>query len=216
MAKLTDLGFSEGIIFETIVSSYCKDGSPNAAPMGACKENESILTLDIFNSSLTNHNILKNKSAVINLTSRIDLFYNTAFKEVNPQGKLPEEWFEKAITVNAPKLCLADAAIEVSVESIEQAGKEKTRFHCKVVNIEAAKIYPQVYCRAMSATLEAIVYATRVKAFANKEDQKKQVTKLLNLIENCHDVVIRTAPISPYSRVMTDLNRMIDSWRVMT
>ena len=34
MAKLTDLGFSKGMIFETIVSTYNPDGTPNAAPMG--------------------------------------------------------------------------------------------------------------------------------------------------------------------------------------
>jgi hypothetical protein len=214
MAKLTDLGFSKGIIFETIVSSFSDDGTPNAAPMGITMENNGNLTLEVFNTSLTSHNVQENKCAVINLTNQIELFYKTAFKEANPQGKLPAEWFEKASVVNAPKLCSTDGAIEVSVKSAAPLGKEKIRFQFKVMKIDAQETYPKVYSRAMSATLEAIIHATRVKAFAKEERRKKQVKKLLNLIANCNDIVNCTAPTSTFSNIMADLNRLIVSWGV--
>ena len=101
---------------ETIVSTYNPDGTPNAAPMGITMQDQQTLSLNIFNSSSTCRNLKANKCAVINLTSNIEVFYKTTFKEANPDGKLPQEWFEKSEVVNAPKLRLADATVEVSVD----------------------------------------------------------------------------------------------------
>jgi hypothetical protein len=213
MVKLTDLGFSKGIISETIVSTYNMDGNPNAAPMGAIMEDEQHIFINLFNSSLTRRNLQANRCAVLNLTSNVEVFYKTAFKEANPNGKLPEEWFEQAETVNAPKLRMADAAIDVSVINMAPIGTEKTKALCNVKQISTAKSYPQAYCRAMSATVEAIIHATRVKALINYEKEQKRVIKLLELIENCNDVVNRVASHSQYSAIMTDLTKRIDSWR---
>ena len=213
MAKLTDLGFSKGIIAETIVSTFNMDGKPNAAPMGAIMEDEQSIIINLFNSSSTYRNLQANRCAVINLTSNIDVFYKTAFKEANPNGKLPEEWFEKAETVNAPKLRLADATIYISVIDMKPISAEKTKILCKVKQVNATKKHPQVYCRAMSATVEAIIHATRVKAFINDKKEQKHVNKLLEMIENCNNVVNRVASNSPYSAIMADLTKRIDSWR---
>lgn len=213
MAKLTDLGFLKSMIFEAIVSTYNQDGSPNAAPMGAIMQNQHTISLNIFNSSETNRNLKTNKCAVINFTNNIEVFYKTTFKEANPTGKLPQEWFEKAKTVNAPKLQLSDATIDVSVASMEPMGTEKTNFSCSIVKINVDKMYPQIYCRAMAITLEAIIHATRVKAFVNDEKQQKNVNALLQLIGNNNNVVNRVAPNSMYATIMADLTKRIDSWR---
>ena len=53
MVKLSDLGFLKGIIAETIVSTYNDDKTPNAAPMGILMEDEHHLTIDLFNSTIT-------------------------------------------------------------------------------------------------------------------------------------------------------------------
>jgi hypothetical protein len=213
MAKLTDLGLVKGVIFETIVSTYNRVGTPNAAPMGAIMQDPQTISLSLFNSSSTSRNLNANRCAVINITSDIEVFYKTTFKEANPNGKLSDEWFEKAEAVNAPKLRLADATVDVSVIHMAPIGAEKTKFSFNVERINAAKMCPQVYCRAMSLTLEAIIYATRVKAFINDEKQQKNVSKLLEMIENSNDVVNRVAPNSTYSAVMADLMKRIDSWR---
>lgn len=181
--------------------------------MGATMQNQEILTIDIYDSSQTSRNLKTNKSAVINLTIAVELFYKTAFKETNPKGRLPLDLFKRTETVNAPKLHLADATIDVSVVNMDPIGEGKTRFICKVEGINATMTYPQVYCRAMPATLEAIVHATRIKAYANDEKKKEQVSHLLRTINNCNDLVNRTAPNSTCSAVMADLMKRIDSWR---
>ena len=210
---ITDLGFSKGIIFETIVSTFDKTGNPNAAPMGVIMENEQTLSLNIFNSSLTSQNLKTSGCAVINLTSDIAIFYRSTFKEANPDGKLPLEWFEKAESVNAPKLRWADATLDVSVTHIQLVGKDKAKMQCRVEKVTAAKQYPKPNCRALALTLEAIIHATRVKAFSNDPSKQEEVHKLLGLIENCSKVVNRAAPKSTYSAVMADLTHRINNWR---
>ena len=213
MANLKDLGFSENIIVETIVSTYSKNGQPNAAPMGAMMQDEQTIILRLFNSSLTFKNLQSNKCGVINVTSNIDLFYKTTFKETNPNGTLPLDWFEKAQTVNAPRLHATDTFVEVSVADMKPLTADKTQATCQVKRVQATNAPPKAYCRAFPATLEAIVHATRVKAFAANKNKRKELDKLLTLISDCNNVVNKTAPNSRYSQIMTDLNSQINSWR---
>lgn len=216
MAKLTDFGFLKNIIAECIVSTYSVEGEPNAAPMGITLLDEQHLAVDLFNSSQTYRNIKANRCAIVNLTGNIEVFYRSTFKETNPQGKLPEGWFEKAQFVNAPKLSFAEASIEVSVEHLEllpTRGTMKTRALLKVESIEATQKYPQAFNRAMSLTLEAIIHATRVKALLNYEKEQKRVAKLLEVINDCRQVVNRVASNSSYSMVMDDLTQRLEGWR---
>ncbi len=213
MVDLTELGFQRGVIVETIISTYNEDGTPNAAPMGAIMQDQSHIVIRFFNSSSTLQNIKSKRSAVANLTNNVEFFYKTAFKEANPNSKLPEEWFEKAKSVDAPKLSNVDAIVEMSSDDLLPFGKEKTKVVFRVGLIEASKKYPLVYCRAMSATLEAIVHATRIKAFVRDENQQVRVQKLLEMVLHYNDVVNHVAPDSSYSSIMADLLMKIDSWR---
>jgi len=81
-----------------------------------------------------------------------------------------------------------------------------------VRSVQACERCPQVYCRAFSATLEAIVHATRLKVLINGEMERTSVIELLKKIVDCNDVVSKVAPNSPYSLVMADLIGRIDSW----
>jgi len=212
--KLADLGFSKGIITETIVSTYNVDDQPNAAPMGVTMENAQHVAIRPYTSTLTYMNLQLKKCAVINVTANPELYYRTAFKETNPKGKMPQEWFEKAETVDAPKLRMADAHIEVSVTDISAFDAERATALCQVKLVKAPKMLPKVYCRASSATIEAVIHATRVKVLVNNDkNEQKNVSKLLEMIKNCNDIVNRVAPNSRYSEIMTDLTKRIDSWR---
>lgn len=214
MTNLYDLGFLKDTIGETIVSTYSADGQPTAAPMGiVMKSNEQVI-IRPFISSLTYKNIQTKKCAVANVTSNPELFYLTAFKEANPDGKLPPDLFEKAETVDAPRLRAADATVEVSVDETGSFSTERAEFLCNVKLVKASKKLPKVYCRAQFATIEAIIHATRIKSFLRGDKQEqKQAIRLLELVELCQDIVNRTAPKSRYSEIMADLTRRINVWR---
>ena len=214
MTKLQDLGFREGTISETIVSTCDSNGKSNAAPMGVELKNNNQLVIRPFVSSLTYKNIQATQSAVVNLTFDPNLFYTTAFKEANPNGELPANLFEKAKTVSAPRLESAKAFVEVSVKETRCIGAERAEFLCNIQHIESKKTLPEVYCRAQFATIEAIIHATRIELFLKgTEQQQKQAINLLDLVNVCQDVVNRTAPNSGYSEIMNDLTQRIHSWR---
>jgi hypothetical protein len=215
MTTLADLGFSKEAIAETIVSAYSADGQPNAAPMGATTDSQQRVVLRIYTSALTYKNFQSKRCAVVNVTSDPEIFYRTAFKEANPRGRLPREWFEKAETVDAPRLRAADAHIEVTVSDVKPLDAEKAEVTCEVKLVQASTVLPQAYCRASTATIEAIIHATRVKHFLKHGDRQKQeqALKLLEKIRDCHNVVNRVAPRSRYSEIMKDLTQRVDSWR---
>jgi len=212
--SLDDLGFLKGSIGETIVSTYDVDGQPNAAPMGVVVESNERLRIRPYLSSLTYKNLQTTRCAVVNITSNPELFYVTAFKEANPDGKLSPELFEKAETVDAPRLRAADAFIEVLVDETGSFNTERAEFLCNVQLVKASKMLPKVYCRAQFATIEAIIHATRIKLFLRGDKQEQEhAFRLLELIEICDDVVNRTAPNSRYSEIMADLTQRINLWR---
>lgn len=214
--KITDLGFSKGKIVETIISTYNKDGKGNAAPMGVTIDNLHRLIIRIYTSTLTYKNLKAKKFGVVNVVSDAEVFYRTAFKDANPNGKIPQDWFEKAETVDAPRLRKAKANIEVAVVGIKQFSTERAEVLCNVKLVQTAKVLPKVYCRALFATVEAIVHATRVQVFITHADKHKreQALKLLEMIRGYRDVVNRVAPNSNYSEIMEDLKQRIDSWRL--
>ncbi len=213
MAKLVDLGFLRGVIAETIVSSYDRDGAPNAAPMGVILEDDQQLVINLFSSSTTCKNIEVNRCAVVNLSSDIMVFYKAAFKEVNPDGKLPIGWFERSGSVYAPRLSLADASIDVSVSNLRPLDSKRIHAAFRAEFILAKQKYPQVYSRAFSLTLEAIIHATRVKALINNKKDQNRVGKLIEMIADCNYVVNNVAPNSSYSMVMADLTKRVESWQ---
>jgi hypothetical protein len=97
MAKLTDLGFSKDIVVETILSTYNPDGQPNAAPMGILMKNEQCVTIKLYKSSSTYQNLVSRRCGVINITSDPEVFFLSAFKEANPNAKIPREWCENNV-----------------------------------------------------------------------------------------------------------------------
>ena len=213
MLGLTELGFSKNVIFETIVSTYDLEGEPNAAPMGVTMENSQCLRIRPFISTATYKNLKAKKCAVVNLTTDPELFYVTAFKEVAPNGKLPKALFSRAKSVDAPKLIMTDASVEVSVSGIDCSESDRAALSCDVKLVKAAKMMPKAYCRASFATIEAIVHATRVKVFLERREEQEQVFRFLERIRICHEVVSHVAPDSRYAQIMSDLTQRIKAWR---
>jgi hypothetical protein len=209
--NLEDLGFAKGAIFEAIVSTYCLDGQPTAAPMGVMTMNMQHVIVKPYCSTLTFKNLYFQRDAVLNLTSNPELYYRTVFKEVNPNGRVPLEWFGKAEIVNAPRVLSADAFVEVSVVDIKLLG-ERAEFLCGVKLVRCSRVLPKAYCRATFATIEAIIHATRVKAFLNKGEYEK-AERLIELIRHYSAVVNRVAPNSKCSEILADLIRQVNLWR---
>jgi hypothetical protein len=182
--------------------------------MGVVIESDERLLIRPYISSLTYRNLKAKRCAVVNVTSNPEMFYLTAFKESNPDGKLSPKLFEKAENVDAPRLRAADATVEVSVAETRSFGVERDEFLCNIKLVTASKALPKVYCRAQFATVEAIIHATRIKPFLKGDKQEQEgAFRLVELVEICSDVVERTAPNSRYSEIMANLTQRIYLWR---
>jgi uncharacterized protein len=212
MMTLADLGFRQNNIYETIVCTFNPNGTPNAAPMGATLQNPQQINLTVYNSASTLKNLQNTSSATINLTGDIDVFYQTALKD----EPLPTSWFEKSEAVNAPKLKTADASISLQINNFVSVDSLRTKVTGEVKQIDASKALPQAYCRAAPAVIEAIIHATRIKVLSGVKEEQAHVDKLVCLIQNCNDVVNRSAPNSHYAELMRDLQQKTDSWRSKT
>ncbi|MEJ2272727.1 MAG: DUF447 family protein [Candidatus Bathyarchaeota archaeon] len=175
MINLTDLGFQQNMIGETIVTTFDSKRNPNAAPMGVVVEGTEQLLIRPYLTSSTFQNLRKNGYAVVNLTSDPRIFYKTAFKDKNLDKMKFVFLFEEAETIDAPRLKIADAVIEVSVAKQDLFNSERAEILCNIKYVKTSNILPTVYCRAQFATIEAIIYSTRIEAFINGNDQQERL-----------------------------------------
>ena len=213
MESLADLGFRKNMIMETLVSTYGLGGNePNVAPMGVITKDMQHLTIRPYVTSKTYANLKAKKCAVVNVTSDPELYYRTALKESNSRSKINSDWFEKAEVVNAPRLRMADAFIEVSVIEMQTFGSQRSEVLCNVEFVTMKNMPPKVYCRGIFACIEAIIHATRVKVYLS-QGKREEAQRLIELIGHYYALVDRVAPQSTYSQLMSDLTHRIDSWR---
>jgi hypothetical protein len=211
--KLEDLGFSRGCIVETIASTYGSNQAPNAAPMGATMQDEATIALKLFNSSLTFQNLQLKRAVVLNITNDISLFYKTTFKEVNPSGKLSLDIFEESKFVEAPKLKAAEGIIHLTVKDLSAIDHQRTSALCEVRSIDALQKPTKAYSRAHSATIEALIHSTRIKLFIRDEKRRELVKSLITMFGECKEIVNKTAPVSIYAEIISDLEKRIETWR---
>lgn len=212
--SLSDLGFIKDCVLEVIVSTYGTDYTPNAAPMGIMIEDTDRMIIRPYTTTQTYRNILFHKCAVVNITSDPIIFYRTALKDKNHDNEIPQDWFEKSDFVDAPKLRMADAYVEVKTIEMENTKGGRARVLCEVLNVSPIlKIAPKGYCRATSALMESIIHATRIKVFLSR-DEKGRAEDLIKLVKHYDDVVKRVAPSSFYSDAMKGILKRIDTWKV--
>ena len=214
MSTLEELGFAKGIISETIVSTYSKNGCPNMAPMGVIKLNSNKILIKIYRSSETYKNLKFKGCAVVNLSTDPRLFYKSAIKETNSGNKISKDLFEKGDIVDAPRLKKADATIEVSVCSINNVDSERPEVILEVKNIRASDCFPKAYSRAFSATIEAIILATRIKFYLiGNKFQQKQANDMIEKVMWFEEIIKRTAPKSENANIISDLIKKIEVWK---
>lgn len=206
---LSVVGLEEGVTYEVIVSTRAPDGTPNAAPMGVRSLDGRTLTLLIFKSTQTYRNLLTTRTAVANITDDPKLFYDTALKEGTP---CPIEMFEEAKHVRAPRLVDVESIIELTVSSIRDEDLHRARVDCDPVYSEVLQLRNRPYCRGRFAAIEAIIHATRVKAFL-KEGRKEEADRLIQSILAYRALTERVCPSSSYSEIIEDIVAKVKEWK---
>ena len=202
---LDGLGFEEGQIFETIVTTMDDDGSVNAAPMGVVRTGRETLEIRPFKSSSTYGNLSSRPEACVNVTDDSTLFLVTAFKGEGLRG------FEEP-SLDGIRLREADAHIFISVRGLDDS-EDRARFTCNVDSVEVGEAGPRPFSRGSSQAIEAVIHATRIE-FLYKEGRVEEAEEFVRRFGVCKDVIRRVSTqASAEGRVIRELERLIEGWR---
>ncbi|NQT09010.1 DUF447 family protein, partial [Candidatus Bathyarchaeota archaeon] len=202
---LDGLGFEEGQIFETIVTTMDHDGSVNAAPMGVVRTGRETLEIRPFKSSSTYRNLSSRPEACVNVTDDPVIFLVTAFKGTAFRG------FEEP-SLDGIRLREADAHVFISVRDIDDS-EDRARFTCNVDSVEVGETGPRPFSRGRAQAIEAVIHATRLE-FLYREGRVEEAEELVRRFSVCKDVVGKVStPDSTEGRVIRELERLIEGWR---
>jgi hypothetical protein len=197
-----------GETYEIILSTYCDDGQPNAAPMGIKFLRNKRVFIRLFKGSRTLNNIMKRKCAIANVTSDPFLFYETTFKEKN---QLSPNYFSRSKIVDAPYLRSADGYVQMTLETFKpKRSYVETKFNIKVVTLK--KNRSDLYSRGSHALIEAIIHSTRIKEFLAQGNTKK-TNKLIQLVNHYKELIERVSPDSDYEKIINEIQTRIIKWK---
>jgi len=197
------LGFRDGCIAEVVLVTVNPDGSRNAAPMGVKRTGGAAFEIMPFKTSATYRNLLGDPRSAMNVTSDPTVFLATAFKD---------EAHEQP-AVDGLRLRGCDAC--VTLERIESAELSADRhlFRSRVKDVAVFVSYPRVFSRGVAEAVEAVIHATRVKAF-HTQGRHEDACVLEEKTLECIGVVRRvSAGGSPEAETVDRLERMLDGWR---
>lgn len=208
---LSEFGFEKNCIAETIISTYTDDREPTAAPMGVITEDLRTIILKIYRKSQTYKNLIFYKCGVINITQDPELFYRTLFKETNPNGIIPRNWFIHAENVDSPRLRNIDVCLEFRITNVEEL-EDKALFTCRIEKINLVKVpFIRVYSRVYPAVIESLIHTSKLEYYLSKDFKKAE--ELIRLIKHYSELVNRIAPNSSYSEIMKYVHTKIDKMR---
>lgn len=198
------LSVEKGHIYEVILSTFTEDGRPTAAPMGITFADDESLIVRPFKTSLTFQNLKAKRCGVANITSDPDLFYAAAFKWMEKNREILQDRFERARSVDAPRIKVADGYVEFVVERAVDESEDRGRFICPIRMVEVTTSLVKPYCRSTFATIECVIHATRVREYLSRgwTDRADRLTKL---IEYYGDLVGRVSPGSEYDQIIREL-----------
>ncbi|WP_455368991.1 DUF447 domain-containing protein [[Eubacterium] cellulosolvens] len=194
--------------YEIILSTYCDDDQPNAAPMGIKFLTNRKVFIRFFKGTRTLNNILKRRCAIANVTSDPLLFYKTTFKEKN---HLPTNYFSRSKIIDAPYLRSADGYVQMTLTMYKnKRSYVETEFNIKEMNLK--KIQSKLYSRGAHAVIEAIIHSTRIKEFLAKGNRKK-TNKLIPLVNYYKELIERVSPESDYEKIINEIQTKINKWK---
>jgi hypothetical protein len=200
---LDSLGFREGCIAEVVLVTVNPDGSPNAAPMGAKRVGGDVFEVKPYKSSATYRNLLNDPRSTINVTSDPMVFLATAFKDEVPT--------QPAMAGLCLKGC--DACIVLERTEGVEFSTDRYLFKNKAKEVSVYASHPRVFSRGVAEAVEAVIHATRVKAF-RMQGRHGEAHTLEGKTRECLGVVRRiSAGGSPEAEVADRLERLLERWR---
>ncbi|MEZ0394175.1 MAG: DUF447 domain-containing protein [Desulfurococcaceae archaeon] len=170
----------EGVVYESIASFYDLSGSPRAVPLGFVARGEAI-ELRIYRGRAL-ESMEPGKGLVLNMTDDSLLFAEALFG----LGFARLSFVESRCS-GAPRIAEAHAYIDAEVAEVGEG--EPATVLLRPLCYEWANRPPRPYTRANSHLIEVLIYATKVRAFAEAGDERsaraayERIAQSLEIIE---------------------------------
>lgn len=203
-----DIPLMRNWIYEAIATTFNENKKPNSAAVGIYTKNFRTIILELYKTSNTYKNIIRDGEFAINFTDNISLFYKSS---ISKRGLK----YAKAKKINAPILKDADGYLELKSIGIEDLN-DKVRIESEIVdskinqkNFASQNFNSQykLYCdkkinlinRAKFLALESIINATKIPyiSASYKKFLKQE-------IQNYSRIIKKVAPDSEYIKIVED------------
>jgi hypothetical protein len=161
MLNLGSVGMRKGMLYETVVTTKSRDGSPNAAPIGVICTGEGEVALHLHQGSHTVKNVKEERRFVVNILKDPTVFVESTL------GNLSLDSFEKYnqdfYVKNADAFFIAEVTYIKDMEKEDQFGLSTAT----VLKAEVHDVVKKCECveplnRAIYGIIEALVYLTRM------------------------------------------------------
>ena len=199
---LKAIGFKPDSIIEIILCTRNHNNTVNAAPMGVKLLQNGFLEIKPFKTSKTYNNLKRNNETCINITCDPWIFFSTAFKEETDSPIITKD------------LVIKDALVSVTciVVEFDDSNEKRGIFMVKPVMLKVYNESPLVFSRGVAQAIEAIIHATRVKAYT-EQDRLTEADNLKEKIMECVEVIDRvSAKDTQEYRVARKILELIDEW----
>ncbi|HLI46275.1 MAG TPA: DUF447 domain-containing protein [Geobacterales bacterium] len=201
--KMLKLIFEPNIIYEGILTTENNEGNPHMASMGFSFNDEYDIVVRPFKDTRS-YNYLKNKGmGVINIVNDIELFFKATY------GTASKSDFFPSYKLKIPRLKESNFYIEGRVKKIDE-NEVRASFILEPVYVYAKKTYERPFTRVEFAVIEALIHSTRIKVFMEMK-LYEEVDRLVSLIDHYDKLIRRIAPNSKYTRIMDEINKIVDS-----
>lgn len=204
--NLVNLGFRKNCVMETITVTENPDGSFNPAPMGVTWIGGTLMEFKPYKATQTYRNLQCSTTSHINLVNDPLLFLYSAFKNE----------VKAVIDMDGPILLGSEACI--AIEKIKESELSEDRYYYmnRVKNIKIYHCYPRVFSRGISEAIEAVIHATRVKAYRN-QGKETEAARLEDRIKDCIRLIKKVSgEDSPEMMVSEKIRELLDKWRMET
>ena len=186
MLNLYSVGMEHGLLYETIITTLNRDGTPNAAPLGVVCKNENEIVLYLFKGSKTYLNVRRKKNFYVNISKDPILFVQSTI------GNLDSEKFQKQKSgfslKGADSFFRAEVTNERIIERKDQLGTSTMNVVRADVK-EVVQVNPHVepLNRAIYGIIEALIYLTRIDIVSEDEKNKNldkinEISRVVNKV----------------------------------
>lgn len=186
MPDLYSLGMEHGLLYETIITTQNRDGTPNAAPVGVVCKNESEIVLYLFKGSKTYLNVRRKKTFYVNISKDPLLFVQSTL------GNLDGEKFQKQKSGFSLKDADSFFRAEVTHERIIERKDHLGTSTMNIVRANAKEVvqtnqHAEPLNRAIYGIIEALIYLTRIDIVSEDEKNKNldkinEISRVVNKV----------------------------------